>query len=91
VGASSSANGLRASAYISPEDDRVTVVLLNTDAQAHTVSLATPGFAGSSSSAFRTAGNIEQTAALGALATENAVTLPSRSVVTIVIEGGVGD
>jgi glucuronoarabinoxylan endo-1,4-beta-xylanase len=91
VGASSSASGLRASAYISPEDDRVTVVLLNTDAQAHTVSLATPGFAASSSSAFRTAGNIEQTAALGALATENAVTLPSRSVVTIVIEGGVGD
>jgi glucuronoarabinoxylan endo-1,4-beta-xylanase len=90
VGASSSANGLRASAYIGPDDDRVTVVLLNTDAQPHTVSLATPGFVASSSSAFRTAGNVEQTAALGALAMQNAVTLPPRSVVTVVIEGAVG-
>jgi glucuronoarabinoxylan endo-1,4-beta-xylanase len=91
VGASSSANGLRASAYIAPGGDRVTVVLLNTDAQAHTVSLETPGFVASGSSAFRTAGSIEQTAALGALATQNAVTLPSRSVVTVVIEGAAGD
>jgi glucuronoarabinoxylan endo-1,4-beta-xylanase len=91
VGASSSANGLRASAYIGPDDNRVTVVLLNTDAQPHTVSLATPGFVASSSSAFRTAGTIEQTAALGALAMQNAVTLPPRSVVTVVIEGAVGD
>jgi O-glycosyl hydrolase len=91
VGASSSANGLRASAYISPESDRITVVLLNTDGQAHTVSLATQGFDVSASSAFRTAGNVEQTAALGALAMQNAVTLPSRSVVTVVLEGAVGN
>lgn len=90
VGASSSANGLRASAYIAPEGGRVTVVLLNTDVQAHTVSLQTPGFVASSSSAFRTAGDVEQTAALGALGIQNAVTLPSRSVVTVVIEGAVG-
>jgi glucuronoarabinoxylan endo-1,4-beta-xylanase len=91
VGASSSVNGLRASAYIDAEDDRVTVVLLNTDGQAHTVSLAMQGFDVIGSSAFRTAGNIEQTAALGALAMQNAVTLPSRSVVTIVLEGAVGN
>jgi glucuronoarabinoxylan endo-1,4-beta-xylanase len=91
VGASSSANGLRASAYVSPENNRITVVLLNTDGQAHTVSLATQGFDVSGSSAFRTAGNIEQTAALGALAMQNAVTLPSRSVVTVVLEGAVGN
>jgi hypothetical protein len=91
VGASSSVNGLRASAYIDAEDDRVTVVLLNTDGQAHTVSLAMQGFDVIGSSAFRTAGDIEQTAALGALAMQNAVTLPSRSVVTIVLEGAVGN
>ncbi len=96
VGASSSAGGLRASAYIDPDDDRVTVVLLNTDGQAHTVSVAMQGFDVSGSSAFRTAGsieqgNVEQTAALGALSMENAVTLPSRSVVTIVLEGAVGN
>lgn len=87
VGTGSSANGLRASAYISPDNQRVTVVLLNTDALPHTVSLATPGFVASSSSAFRTAGTREQTAALGALPMQNAVTLPSRSVVTVVLEG----
>jgi glucuronoarabinoxylan endo-1,4-beta-xylanase len=91
VGASSSTNGLRASAYISPADDRLTVVLLNTDAQAHTVSLDTQGFVDSNSSAFRTAGTVEQTAALGALAAQNAVTLPARSLVTVVIEGALGD
>jgi glucuronoarabinoxylan endo-1,4-beta-xylanase len=90
VAANSSVAGLRASAYISPESDRVTVVLLNTDGQPHTVALATQGFTIDGSSAFRTAGSIEQTAALGALETQNAVTLPSRSVVTVVIEGAVG-
>jgi O-glycosyl hydrolase len=91
VGASSSAGGLRASAYVSPESDSVTIVLLNTDAQPHTVSLETSGFIVNGSTAFRTAGSIEQTAALGALALENAVTLPSRSVVTVVLDGATGN
>jgi glucuronoarabinoxylan endo-1,4-beta-xylanase len=91
VGASSSAAGLRASAYISPESDRVSVVLLNTDAEPHTVALATPGFIASGSSAFRTAGEIERTSALGALAMQNAITLPARSVATVVIQGALGN
>jgi glucuronoarabinoxylan endo-1,4-beta-xylanase len=91
VGASSSVNGLRASAYVSPENDRVTVVLLNTDAQTHTVALVTQGFTIDGSSAFRTAGSSEQTAALGALEMQSAVTLPARSVVTVVFEGAIGD
>jgi glucuronoarabinoxylan endo-1,4-beta-xylanase len=91
VGATASAGGLRASAYVSPAGDRVTVVLLNTDAQAHTVALATSGFVASGSSAFRTAGDIERTSALGALAMQNAVTLPSRSVATVVFDGALGD
>lgn len=89
VGASSSSEGVRASAYIAPESDSVTVVLLNTDAQAHTVSLGAQGFVPSSSSAFRTAGSVEQTAALGALE-QNAVTLPPRSVATVVLAGSIG-
>lgn len=84
VGADSTVNGLRASAYISPGSDQVTVILLNTDPQAHTVSLNTGDFAIGNSSAFRTAGNVEQTAALSALGEGNSVTLPSRSVVTVV-------
>jgi hypothetical protein len=67
------------------------VVLLNTDAQPHTISLTTPGFVASSSSAFRTVGNVEQTAALGALSMQNAVTLPSHSLVTAVLEGAAGE
>lgn len=90
VGAGSSADGLRASAYISADEQRVTVVLLNTDAQPHTIALATPGFVASNSSAFRTAAAVEQTAALGALP-ESAVTLPSRSVVTVVLEAAASE
>lgn len=84
VGADSTLNGLRVSAYVSPEGDQVTAVLLNTDPQAHTVSLNTGDFAVGSSSAFRTDGAVEQTAALSPLGEGNSVTLPSRSVVTVV-------
>jgi glucuronoarabinoxylan endo-1,4-beta-xylanase len=89
VGASSTADAVKASAFASPDGSRVTVVLLNTDGAPHTVAVAVAAgggpFAFTTSALYRTSGTDEQGAALGPLGGGNAVTLAPRAIVTAVL------
>jgi glucuronoarabinoxylan endo-1,4-beta-xylanase len=85
VGASSPLPALRASAFIAPDGNTVTVVLINADAAAHTVALATGAFSFVSSALYRTTGAAEQTAAIGALGAGGTVTLQPASAATVVL------
>ncbi len=89
MAADSTQASLRATVFIRPDGARVTLVLLDTDVQAHTVAVESEGFAALASSAFRTSDDqVEQTAELAGGLQDGAVTRPARSVVTVVLEGG---
>jgi glucuronoarabinoxylan endo-1,4-beta-xylanase len=83
VGASASATVIRASAFVSPDGTSLTVVVLNTDTAAHVVALDLGGFAYGTSAVYRTSGTAERTAAMAF--TDAAVSLPARSIATVVL------
>jgi glucuronoarabinoxylan endo-1,4-beta-xylanase len=86
VGAKSSADGILASAYLKPDERRLTVVLLNTTERAADVELA-PGFTAKKSAVYRTSfrpGRSRRWEELGAPA--YALRLPARAVATVVYE-----
>jgi glucuronoarabinoxylan endo-1,4-beta-xylanase len=85
VGATSGSEDLLASAYLSPAEDSLTIVLVNAGATSLDVGLTldTPP---ASSRVYRTVfGGAERFADLGALSRERIVTVPSRGIVTIAI------
>jgi glucuronoarabinoxylan endo-1,4-beta-xylanase len=87
IAAGSDAAGLLVSAWISPDDNQLTVVALNTSSEPHNVKVDAGGFVGKESKAFRTTfrpGHSQRWAALGAVGPDTAVRMPSRSVMTVV-------
>lgn len=84
----SDAPELRASAFISPRGDQLTLVVLNTDMRTLIVSLDNPDFEAQDSSVYRTVfrpGRSERWKELGRLPEPPLLTLPGRSSATIVL------
>ena len=73
---------IRASAFVSPDGQSATLVLLNTDTAEHTVTLDPGTFAFGTSQVYRTSGTDERTAPLGPLPTGNVIDMPGRSLAT---------
>jgi len=92
VSARSDASELRASAYLSPQGDQLSVVVLNPDPRTLVVHLEPEGFSPSSLKAYRTIyrpGRSERWTELPDVSDTNPVILPSRSQVTFVLRGAV--
>jgi glucuronoarabinoxylan endo-1,4-beta-xylanase len=95
VGATSNVSDIRATAFVAPDQSRVTVVLLNVGTSDQTLTLELGGYAAQSSNLYRTvfrppssadaAGVTVPWVELGSLGSDGTVELPSRSVVTVAL------
>ena len=88
VGARSDSGDIRVSAFLSPASDRLTVVVLNAGSQRMLVRVDPGGFAAQSSATYRTTyrpPKSEVWEELGALPPSGVVSMPSRSVATVVL------
>jgi len=85
IGATPASIVIRTSAFMSPDGQSVTLVLLNTDTAEHLVTLDPGAFAFSTSAIYRTSGTDERTAPLGPLPAGNAVDMPGRSLATVTL------
>jgi glucuronoarabinoxylan endo-1,4-beta-xylanase len=83
VDSTSDADPIRTAAFVSPDGGSLTVVILNTDYQDHGVTVDSGGFPATTTAVYRTSGSTERTAALGALGSDNVVTMPAQSIVTV--------
>jgi glucuronoarabinoxylan endo-1,4-beta-xylanase len=85
VDTSSTETVVPASAFLSPDGTKLTLVLLNTDGADHQVTIAPGSFAGATSAVFRSSGTAERYAALGALDAAGSFDMPSRSIATVTL------
>lgn len=85
VDASSASDDIKISAYISPDNQTISVVLLNTSSSSETVALNLNDFSISNSEIYRTSEN-EKTEFIGSLGSGNTVLLPAKSIATVVIK-----
>lgn len=88
VGASASKTSLRVSAFRSPDQRRITVIVLNTGSSAESVGLDWGTLTPTSTEIYRTAyipGNSERWLSQPALSVGSTLTLPSRAVSTVVM------
>lgn len=83
VGASSSAQGVNASAFVSPDGTHLTLIILNTDGVSHQVGIDSGGFAGTSVTAYLTASTTATPLAQTPLTAGNTLEMPARSIVTV--------
>jgi O-glycosyl hydrolase len=72
-----------ASAFLSPDGQQATIVLINIDSRPHGVTLDAGSFAFASSAVYRSSGTDERTAPLGSLA--GPLDLPGSSIATITL------
>jgi glucuronoarabinoxylan endo-1,4-beta-xylanase len=88
VGARADARAIRASAFVAPSGDRLTIVVLNTGVAAADLQLAAGGFAFTRAVSYLTIfrpGASETWKDLGALDLARSIRLPGRSIATIVL------
>lgn len=85
VGARSDARDVRATAFVSPSGDRLTVVVLNTGAAPADVRLDAGGFAFSHASGYRTVFRPGTSETWQPIDATRSIALPSRSMATIVL------
>jgi glucuronoarabinoxylan endo-1,4-beta-xylanase len=86
VGATSTIGDLLVTAWLSPEEDALTVVLLNSGAAALDVHVVAPSEFSASAEVTRTVfgfGARERAAALGSLSAQGVLTIPARAIVTV--------
>lgn len=89
VSTGSNAEGLLASAYVAPNEKRLTVVLLNTTNGVLDVALTLEMYESKKSAMYQTVfrpGKSKRWEELGALGSENVLKMPARSVTTVVFE-----
>ena len=87
VAADSDSGELYASAWVSPADDRLVVVLTNPGDAEVVVELDPAGVEPTASAVSRTVlGGLERSADLGELPAENIVVVPPESMVTVTLE-----
>ncbi|HEY4013051.1 MAG TPA: glycoside hydrolase family 30 beta sandwich domain-containing protein [Polyangiaceae bacterium] len=82
VDAASSAPGVKASAFVSSDGTRLTVVVLNADPATHALSVDPGAFAFGTATAYRSSGAAERTAQVP-LGDGNSIDLPAQSIVTL--------
>jgi glucuronoarabinoxylan endo-1,4-beta-xylanase len=82
VEATSSVSAVRTSAFVSPDGGSLTLVLLNTGAEDHLVTVDPGGFAYGSLTIYRSSGDTERAAAV-APEDDGSVRLPPRSIATL--------
>ncbi len=85
VDTSSTETVVTASAFLSPDGTKLTLVLLNTDGADHQVTIAPGAFAGATSAVFRSSGTAERYAALGPVDAGGSFDMPSRSIATVTL------
>jgi glucuronoarabinoxylan endo-1,4-beta-xylanase len=86
VGATTTADVVvKASAFVSPDGQSLTIVLLNADSTAHDVAIDMGGFAFTTSAVYRTSGTDERTAAIGPLPDGGQVMMPPTSIATVTL------
>ncbi|MCL6588842.1 MAG: carbohydrate-binding protein [Firmicutes bacterium] len=86
VGATSSLAEVKTSAFISPDKNQLTVILINNGSSSHTATLSLTGFTPASSAIYRTIpGGSDKFASIGSLGSGNTATLPAQSVSTVVL------
>jgi glucuronoarabinoxylan endo-1,4-beta-xylanase len=83
VGATSNSNDVRVSAYQTPDATRLTVVLLNVSTGQRSLALDFGAVGATATVYLSSAGAFWQSVPLGA---GNTLTLPSRSIATVVVE-----
>ena len=82
VDATSSVSTVRASAFVSPDGTSLTLVLLNTDSQDHTVSVSPGAFSFGTLAVYRSSGDSERTASVTP-ESDGSIALPSRAIATV--------
>jgi glucuronoarabinoxylan endo-1,4-beta-xylanase len=82
VDATSSLSAVRTSAFVSPDGSSLTLVLLNTDAKDHLVTVSPGAFPFGSLAIYRSSDASERTASV-ALESDGSLLLPSRSIATL--------
>jgi hypothetical protein len=89
IGASADAAPIHASAFVSPAGDQITAVVLNTGKAPAEVRLDPGGFAAATTAVYRTTfrppASDDAWTSLGPLAPGASVSLPSRSIATIML------
>ena len=86
VDADCSANDIKISAFVSPDNKSLTVVLINQGPNAADVALDLNGYAVNNSAVYRTVPNgSERFALVGSLGAGNTLSMPAQSIVTVVI------
>jgi glucuronoarabinoxylan endo-1,4-beta-xylanase len=88
VAATCAASDVKISAFVSPDNKKLTMILINKGSSESTINLNLNGYTANSSAIYRTAGN-EKFASVGSLS-GNSVNLPAQSVVTIALDGSSG-
>jgi len=84
VAADSNSSDLLASAWVSPDDDALVVVLTNSGTESQVVRLEPPANAPASTTVTRTAlAGLERSAELGALPSDGIVVVPAEALVTV--------
>ena len=78
----SSATAVKASAFISPDGNSLTTILINTDTTPHAIRVASTAFATASAAAYRTSGATERTTPVP-VGAGTVVTMPARSIATV--------
>ncbi len=89
VGAAGDQKDLLASAYLSPDEKRLTIVALNVSLSATDVTLNVDGFPTTNSAVYRTSyrpGHSRRWEELGSLGPDRELRMPARAVATIVLE-----
>ena len=82
VDATSTVSAVRASAFASPDGTSLTLVLLNTSSQDHTVSISPGAFPFGALTVYRSSGDSERTSPV-APESDGSIALPSRSIATV--------
>lgn len=86
VAATADNGNIRTVAFISPDQKQLTVVLLNNSSSQNSVALNLNGYPVGSSAIYRTIpGGTEKFASVGALGSDDTVTLPAQSIATVVL------
>jgi glucuronoarabinoxylan endo-1,4-beta-xylanase len=86
VATTATEDGVKTTAFLSPDATQLTLVLLNTDGVDHQVTIdpsATAPF--TTSNVYRTSGTAERASALGALPAGNVIDMPERSIATVTL------
>jgi hypothetical protein len=89
VGAAADSRDVRASAYIAPDQSRLSLIVLNVGKRDRAVVVDPGGFSHARSDVYRTVfrpGRSKTWVSLGRLPPDSSVVLPSRSMATVVFE-----